>query len=112
MALDWLRWDLAEASWQAASGACFLMPTSNGEAPQLTAAKQGSVMMSETDEVFGKVCRRKDGDILYASNEWVSMAYVVADDPRKIGHMGWHGPDEICVEYITPEQGKLWDVQS
>lgn len=69
-------------------------------------------MMSETDEVFGKVYRRRDGDILYASNSWVSMAYVVSADPRKIGHMGWHGTDEICVEYITPEQGKLWDQQS
>jgi hypothetical protein len=65
--------------------------------------------MSETVAVFGPVHRWKDGDILRASNDWVSMAYVVADDPRKIGHMGWHGPDEVCVEYITQEQGRLWE---
>jgi hypothetical protein len=68
--------------------------------------------MNEQTALFGSVRRWKEGDILWASNDWIGGAYVVTDDPREVGHMAWHGPKEICVEYITAEQGKLWDQAS
>jgi hypothetical protein len=62
---------------------------------------------------FGPVRRWREGDVLFAENDWISAAYVATDDPEKLTgwRMGWHPYDgtEICVEYITPEQAKAWD---
>ena len=55
---------------------------------------------------YGPPRKWKEGDILYAENEVVRMAYVVTDDLTKLGQMGWH--KDICVEYISPETGALW----
>lgn len=56
----------------------------------------------------GPVKRWQEGNILWASNDFITMAYVEADDPRKVGHLGWEGPDEICVQYIGPKEAALW----
>ena len=48
----------------------------------------------------------REGDILYAENDWVRMAFVVTDDLTKLGQMGWH--NDICVEYISADTAKLW----
>lgn len=58
---------------------------------------------------LGPVERWKDGDVLFAENDAVTMAYAVTADPQKVGSSGWHGSKEIRVEYITPEAGALWD---
>jgi hypothetical protein len=58
------------------------------------------------------VKRWKTGDILWAENDFVRGVYVVASDPRKVGTLGFHGPDEICVEFISEDQGHLWDEQN
>jgi len=57
----------------------------------------------------GPVRRWKTGDILHAENDILRMAYVVTRDPEKVGTLGWHGPDQICVEYISPQSGSLWE---
>lgn len=62
---------------------------------------------------LGPVRRWKEGDILYAENDFVRMAYVVTDDHEKLS--GWrlglhpYGDTEICVGYITHDQAKAWD---
>lgn len=61
------------------------------------------------DGPFGKVRRWKDGDILYAENDAVLMAHVVTDDLTKLGQLAWHGPNKICVEYVSPKTASLWE---
>lgn len=58
---------------------------------------------------FGETRRWKDGDILHAENVFISGAYVVTDDKSKVGSLGFHGPRELCVEYISAEAAKVWD---
>lgn len=57
---------------------------------------------------FGPTRRWRDGDILHAENDFISGAYVVTDDKSKVGELGFHGPRELCVEYISPEAAKVW----
>lgn len=64
--------------------------------------------MNEKSAVFGPVHRWTEGDVLKASNDWISMAYVVTDDSEKVGSLGLHEPDQLCVEYISPAQAALW----
>jgi hypothetical protein len=60
---------------------------------------------------FGPVRRWKEGDILFAANDLLTMAYVATDDPEKLS--GWatglHCPDQMCVSYISHEQARAWD---
>lgn len=58
---------------------------------------------------LGPVKRWKDGDILHAENDFISGAFVVTDDQSKIGELCFHGPRELCVEYINAKTAKLWD---
>lgn len=66
-------------------------------------------MASAMEQVFGKVYRWRVGDIFFAKNDWISMAYAVTDDPAKVGTVGLHGPEEMCVEFIGADKAKLWD---
>lgn len=50
---------------------------------------------------LGPVKRWRDGDIIFVENDWIRMAYVETDDPSKVGTLGLHGPDRMCVEYIA-----------
>lgn len=56
----------------------------------------------------GNIKRWKDGDLLWAENDWVKMAYAVSGDPAKIGNIGIVG--DTYVEFITEKQARLWDV--
>lgn len=56
-------------------------------------------MISELD--LGPVRRWQDGDIHYVENDWIRLAWVYTDDPAKFGTFGWHGPQQIGVEYVT-----------
>lgn len=53
---------------------------------------------AETEKLFGPVRRWKEGDILFAENDWISGAFVVTDDREKIGQLGLHpyGADQMC----------------
>jgi hypothetical protein len=55
--------------------------------------------------------RWKDGDVLWAENDFCRIAYVPTDDPAKLAgwRMGLHGPEKLCVSYITLDQAKLWE---
>jgi hypothetical protein len=69
--------------------------------------------MKTLTEFFLPVKRWKEDDILHAENDFCHMAYVVDDEKAKSlkTRMGWHPyrDTEMWVEYITTEQGKLWD---
>lgn len=57
---------------------------------------------------MAEVVRRwRDGDVLWAENGFVTMAYVVTDKLRDVGTLGVHG--DLFVEYISAQQAKLWD---
>lgn len=58
---------------------------------------------------LGPVRLWKEGDILFADNDILLMAYAVADDQHPAGTEGWRGPEQIWVGYITPEKAKAWD---
>lgn len=63
------------------------------------------------DQPFGPVRRWREGDRYYAENDFVRMVYVVADDPEKAGNfgrLGLHGPDQMCVEFVTADVVKNW----
>lgn len=47
-------------------------------------------------------------DIIYVENDICVMAYVVTDDPVKIGTGGWHGPRQIWVEYVARSGSKTF----
>lgn len=64
--------------------------------------------MTETEQLFGKVRRWKDGDRLWAENDWVRGVYVVTAEPDKVGSIGLHGPDQMCVEFISEDKALLW----
>jgi hypothetical protein len=57
---------------------------------------------------FGEVRRWKEGDVLWAENDFIRMAYAVTDDTDLVGSIGLHGPDQLCVEYISPTTAALW----
>ena len=59
--------------------------------------------------IFGEVRRWKEGDILWAENDIIRMCYVVAENDSMVGHEGWHGPQQIWVEYISPDMAKAWE---
>lgn len=58
--------------------------------------------------IFGPVKRWKDGDVLWAENDILLMAYVVTDDFAKVGTIGLHD-NRIYVEFINADQAKAWD---
>lgn len=65
------------------------------------------------DDLAKPTRRWREGDILFAENDWVLTAVVVTDDPKKLEgwRMGLHpyGEDQMCVGYITAEHAKAWD---
>lgn len=64
---------------------------------------------------LGAVRRWKTGDILWAENELLRMAYVVTDNPTLVGTFAWHphkdgvANNAVGVEYISRETGAAWD---
>ena len=63
-------------------------------------------------DALGSVKRWMDGDIYMAKNDFCSLAWAVTDDPAKVGSFGWHGPQQIGVEYVSADwvkrHGHLW----
>lgn len=53
------------------------------------------------------VKRWKDGKIYWAENSFLKMAYAVTHDRAKLGTVGIE--NDLFVEYISEQQGKLWD---
>ena len=53
--------------------------------------------------MFGETRRWTKDGIIYAENDFVRMAYAGTSDPKKIGTLGWRGPDRVCVEYVGTE---------
>lgn len=47
-----------------------------------------------------------EGDILYAENDFLKLAWAQTNDPEKFGKFGWHGPRQIGVEYVGPDEWK------
>jgi hypothetical protein len=64
-----------------------------------------------SDKWFGPVKRWKVGNVLYAQNDFCKLAYVITDDPLKVGTLGRSDETEnaVIVQFISAEQGKLWD---
>lgn len=64
------------------------------------------------DDMAKPTRRWREGDILFAENDWVKTADVVSDDPKKLGGLGLglhpYGDSQMCVGYITAEQAKAW----
>ena len=58
---------------------------------------------------LGPVMRWMNGDIYVAENDFVRLAWAATDDPEQVGKFGWHGPQQIGVEYISREQAKEFD---
>lgn len=58
---------------------------------------------------FGDVTRWRDGERLYAKNDFCTLVYVVTDDPNLVGELDLHGADRMCVKLISAEQAKLWE---
>jgi hypothetical protein len=52
--------------------------------------------------MFGPVREWREDDIIYRANDFISGAFVETPDPEKIGTLGWHGPKQVCVEYVKP----------
>jgi hypothetical protein len=42
----------------------------------------------------------KDG-IIYVENDICILAWAPTDDLTQIGKIGWHGPEKICVEFVS-----------
>jgi hypothetical protein len=62
-------------------------------------------------KLFGPVRRWKDGERLWAENDFATVVSVATDDPAKLTgwRLGLHGPDQMCVGYITREEAKAWE---
>lgn len=60
------------------------------------------------DAWFGKVVRWRDGERLYARNDFVTLVYVATDDASKIGQLGLHGDDQMCVKFIDRAAADKW----
>ena len=56
---------------------------------------------------FGPTRRWLEGDILYTKNDFVQLAWARTDDPAKVGKLGYHGPQQVIVEYIDPDTWAL-----
>lgn len=56
----------------------------------------------------GKVIRWRDGERYYAKNDFVTLVYVVTDDPEKMRRLGLHGDDKIVVEFIDQAAADRW----
>lgn len=56
----------------------------------------------------GKVVRWRDGERYYAKNDFVTLAYVVTDDPGKLRRLGLHGDDKMVVEFIDQATADRW----
>jgi hypothetical protein len=48
---------------------------------------------------LGSLRHWQEGDIHYAENALVKLAWVYTTDSDLDGKMGWYGPDQICVQY-------------
>jgi hypothetical protein len=59
------------------------------------------------DDFLGPVRRWREGDSYYAENDVVRIAWVYTDDPAKVGTFGWHGPQQIGVEYVARPKIKI-----
>lgn len=57
---------------------------------------------------FGKVIRWRDGDRLYSKNDFVTLVSVATDDPEKVGKLGLHGDDQMCVMFIDQATADKW----
>lgn len=55
------------------------------------------------------VKRWKEGDIYFAENTFLKMAYAVTHDKAKVGTIGIK--DDIFVELISEHQGRLWEAE-
>lgn len=60
------------------------------------------------DAWFGKVFRWCDGQRLYSKNDFVTMVYVATDDAEKVGQLGLHGEDQMCVQFIDQATAEKW----
>ena len=60
-------------------------------------------------KLYERARRWKDGDVLFAESVWVRLAFIVSDDPEKIGTKGWHGDPPFCVEYIDAKAAEPWN---
>ena len=67
--------------------------------------------MTTREKIFGTVRRWRIGDVYYAKNNLVTMAYMINSDHASAGAIGTSGPgdDAVFVQYITTDQSKLWD---
>lgn len=52
---------------------------------------------------------RDDHRIYWAENDWLRLAWARTDDPAKVGRLGFHGPEQVCVEYISPTTSLEFD---
>jgi len=56
--------------------------------------------ISRLAAALGPVREWWEGDIFHRSNDFFSLSLVFTDDPAKDGTNGFHGPREVCVEYM------------
>lgn len=63
---------------------------------------------------LGPVRRWKEGNVLFAENDFIKMAYAVTKVPEKIGTLGWYGKGQnaICVEFISESVSHAWSITS
>ena len=72
----------------------------------------GKMESGQTDEqlnqlaLLGKTKHWTKDGIIYAENDIARVAYAGTTDRKKIGTLGWHGPDQICVEYIDAKMAE------
>jgi hypothetical protein len=60
------------------------------------------------DPWYGKVIRWRDGERLYTKNDFVTLVCVATDDPEKVGRLGLHGDDQMCVKFIDQATADKW----
>lgn len=62
----------------------------------------------KSDPWFGKIVRWIDGERYYVKNDFVTLVSVVTDDPEKVGRLGLHGADQMCVKFIDQATANKW----
>lgn len=67
----------------------------------------GETVADDMKAMFGPVKRWKEGDIYFAENSFLRMAYAVTHDRAKLGTVGI--VNDIFVELISADQGRRWD---
>jgi hypothetical protein len=60
--------------------------------------------------ILGPVRFWREGDVLFAANDYISGAYVATNYRTKIGKHGWHPfrDTQIYVQFISPEIAEAW----